>query len=148
LTAVCASLLAVTAVGCGSDDGNGAGGSYCDDVAAVRASFVGLLKNTLHQQAFDKLLDDLHTIRDEAPPGVKDDWAAFSSAADRFNTELDENGMTINDAVRMQQTGQMEHGPEMDRLMAAAHDLGSLRVAEAQGAIATEAKKDCGVDFD
>jgi hypothetical protein len=131
---------------CGSDD-NSSGG-YCDDLTAAKASYIGLLENRIDDETFDNLLGDLHTIRDEAPADVKDDWATFSDAADRFHTALHDIGMTIDDAVAMQNDPNMETGPQMDALMDAAASLSSLRTAKAQGAIAESAQKDCDISLD
>jgi hypothetical protein len=79
---------------------------------------------------------------------VQDDWAVFSKAADDFNAALHNDGMTIDDVVAMQNDTHMEEGPKMDAVMSAASELSSLRTARALGAIALEARKDCGVSLD
>lgn len=141
-------VVATTLAACGGSDSAGSSGSYCDDLAAAKASYIGLTENTISQATFASLLDDLHTIRDEAPASVKDDWAAFSKAADEFNTALKNDGMTLDDVAAMQNDPHMEEGPTMDAVMAAATALSSLRVARAQGNIATEAMKDCKISLD
>jgi hypothetical protein len=147
-TAAMAALLAVSLIGCGGDDNGASGGNYCDDLAAVKSSYIGLLENTIDQETFDTLRHSLHTLADEAPARVKDDWAFFAKAADDFNTALHNDGMTIDDVAAMQNDPHMEEGPKMDAVMSAAAELSSLHMARVQGALGTEAKKDCGVSLD
>jgi hypothetical protein len=149
VAAAAALVISATALaGCGGSDNKSSAGNYCDDVAAVKASYIGLLENSITQETFDKLLDDLHTISDEAPASVKDDWTAFSQAANEFNTALHKDGMTLDDVAAMQNDPHMESGPKMDTVMAAASALSSLRIARAEGNVGEEAHKDCGISLD
>jgi hypothetical protein len=143
-----AALLATALSGCGGGGSNSSSGSYCDDLAAAKASYIGLTENSISQATFNTLLQELHTLRDRAPSSVEADWAAFSEAADEFNTALRNDGMTLDDVVKMQNDPHMEAGPKMDTVMAAASALSSLRVARAQGAIAEEALKDCKISLE
>ena len=146
--AIVIALAATALTGCGGDNGNSSSGNYCDDLAAAKSSYIGLMENAISQATFDKLLGDLHTLRDEAPSSVKDDWAAFSTAADEFNTALHNDGMTLDDVAKMQTSKHMEEGPAMDAVMKAAGALSSLRIAHAEGNIALEAQKDCKISLD
>ncbi len=143
-----AAVLSLSALSaCGGGDGTSrSSGGYCDDVRSVSASLTALTENSISQQDFEKLLDTLRAIRDEAPSGVKDDWAALSAAADSFRTALDKAGMDMTDLQSMQH-GNMASGRAMDTVMSAAGALSSLRVANARAAIATQAKKACDVDL-
>ena len=140
-------LIVAVLVGCGGSGGSSSSGSYCHDLAAAKASYIGLLENTISQGTFDTLRDSLHALRDEAPANVKDDWATFSKAADDFNTALEKDGMTIDDVAAMQNDPNMDQGPTMDQVMSAAAELSSLRTARALSAIGIEAQKDCNVNL-
>lgn len=130
---------------CGDDGGTSGSGGYCDDVRSAAESFLGLDDAAISQETFDGLLGALHTISDEAPSDVKDDWATFSAAADSFNAALDKAGMSMDDVQGMHHGP--SSGPQMQAVMQAAASLGSIKVANARAAISKQANSECDVDL-
>jgi len=143
--AAAAILTAPVLAGCGDDSSTSSSGSYCGDLRSARDSFTGLLDNHITQDAFENLRDTLHTLRDEAPAALRDDWTTFTGAVDTFSAAMDKAGLTMDDMAKMG-TGSMA-GADMQTAMDAARSLGSAEVSTAQSAIAANARNACGVNL-
>lgn len=143
LVVTTAALLA----GCGGDDGKQSGPrGYCDDLSAAKDSFVGLLDNQIGQDTFVKLRDTMHTLRDESPVAVKDDWVTVTGAVETFSAAIEKAGLTMDD-MRDMEAGPMPGGNNMKTAMDAAAALGSAAFSTAESAIAANAKSLCDIDL-
>lgn len=144
--AVAALLTAAPLTSCGGGGTSENSSPYCQDLRSAKASVRDLQLNRITQQRFDQLVDELHTVRDEAPKDVRAAWATFSVAVDEFQTRLRESGYTMDDMAKMNE-GTMASGPAMDKAMAAARSLGTIAVSNALSSITREASKLCGVNL-
>lgn len=143
---VVALLTLAPLAGCGGDDSPSGSGGYCDDLEATRESFVGLLDNQIGQDTFVKLRDSLHTLQDESPAAVKDDWTKVRGAIDTFSVAMEKAHLTMDD-MRDMGTGHMPGGEDMETAMDAAAALGSAEFSTAESAIAAHANRACGIDL-
>ncbi len=150
LGAGAAVLMTVTVLaGCGGgDDGGSSSGSYCDDVQAAKTTVTSLGDADVDQATFDKMTTSVHTIADEAPSDVQDDWNTISDALDTFNTAMTDAGLTFDNIKDLGKPG----GPTIDpsklqAITAAAGKLDTGALTTATDNINKQVKSECGFEL-
>ena len=150
LSAVAAAALGLGLLtACGGDNGSGsAGGDYCDDLKAAKKNIDSIQGGDL--ASFDKTVDEIHKLRDEAPKDIKDDWKILSDAFDKIVEAFDKAGLTEEDIAGLQ-SGQIPDGVDMAALQQAMTEIQGLdsdELTKATEAISKHAKDECGVDLE
>jgi hypothetical protein len=131
----------------GSDGGDGAQGSYCEDIKAAKPTFKSLASGNLAD--LEKGFTTFHQLADESPDGLKDEWKVLDDAADSVEDKLKEAGLTFDDLPDIQ-AGKLPEGVSVDKLTAFAADLQKLNndaFAEARTEIGKQAEDVCGVEL-
>jgi len=150
LGAGAAALMTVTLLaGCGGDDnGGGSGGGYCDDLQSTKTTVTALGDADISQATFDKLTASVHTIADEAPDDIKDDWNTIADTLDTFNQAMSDAGIDFDNLQKLGQPG----GPTIDpaklqAITAAAGKLDTDAITTASDNINAQVKKECGFEL-
>jgi hypothetical protein len=144
-------LLGSTLTACGgSSDGGGGGGEggdYCKDVKKAAKTFGGVSGGDVEQ--LDKAFASFHTLADEAPSDIKDDWTKLDGAITDVEKALKDAGLKFSDLAELQQ-GKAPDGVDMSKLSGLASEMSKLNGPEftkASKAIDTHARKVCKVDL-
>ena len=150
LGAGAAALMTVTLLaGCGGDDdGGGSGGGYCDDLQATKATVTSLGDNDISQATFDDLTSSVHTIADEAPGDIQDDWNTIADTLDTFNQAMSDAGIDFDNIQKLGQPG----GPTVDpaklqAIQEAAGKLDTDAITTASDNINKQVKSECGFEL-
>jgi hypothetical protein len=143
-------LLASTLAACGGDNGGGSGedSEYCKDIKRASKTFGDLNSGDVAQ--LDKAFATFHTLADEAPSEIEDDWKKLDSAITTVEKALKDAGLTFADLAKIQ-SGEVPEGVDVSKLQGLASEMSKLSSAdftEASKAIDTHAKKTCKVDLD
>lgn len=145
--AAAAMLAAAMLAGCGGGGDSGSG-SYCDDLQSTKDTVTSLGSGALTQATFDKLSASVHSIRDEAPSDVKDDWSSVADGLDAFSAALDDAGLTIDDATNLSPADAAKIDPaKVKAITDASTALSSTAMNSATAAINTEVKSECGFEL-
>ena len=143
-------LAATVLVGCGSNDsGSSSSGDYCDELKADKAYFESLSGSDADMSNIDQVFAKVHTLADDAPDNVADDWKTLDDAISTIETALKDAGLKPSDLAAMQK-GQMPQGVDLSKLQELAPKLQSLSsgdVTTAANNIAADAKKTCDLDL-
>ena len=140
--AAVAALCASTLTGCG-----GGTKAYCDDLRAANKDFSSL--DSADFSKFDDAISRMHTLADEAPDPVADDWKVLDSALNNFQDALKKAGLTTDDLAKMS-TGQMPENFDMSKLQQLQQDMQSMgdqKFQDASNNIEKHAKSECNVDL-
>jgi len=146
---VVALCLATVLVGCGSDGGGSASGDYCQELKSDKAYFADLSGSNADLSQLDEVFQRMHTLADDAPDEVADDWKTLDGALTTIETALKEAGLKPSDLAAIQ-NGQLPPGVDAAKLQALAPKLEALSSSDVDGAasrIASNAKDKCGVDL-
>jgi hypothetical protein len=149
--AVALTLAATGLTACGSDSSSGssASGSYCDELKADKGDFASLSGSNADLGNLDQVFQKLHTLANDAPDNVADDWKTLDGAVTTIETALKDAGVTSSDLAALQ-NGQVPKDVDPAKLQALAPKLQALSstdVTKAADNIAADAKKTCGVDL-
>ncbi|HVQ18303.1 MAG TPA: hypothetical protein VMT27_04620 [Actinomycetes bacterium] len=144
-------LAAAGLTACGSDSsiGSSASGSYCDELKADKGDFASLSGSNADLGNLDQVFKKLHTLADDAPDNVADDWKTLDGAVTTIETALKDAGVTSSDLAALQ-NGQVPKDVDPAKLQALLPKLQALSsadVTDAANNIAADAKKTCGVDL-
>jgi len=137
---------------CGSGDSNSessGGGDYCSELKSDKAFFGTLDGSDPDLSKLDEVFSRMHTLADEAPAEVADDWKTLDDAFTTIENALKEAGLKPSDLGNLQ-NGQVPPGVDTSKLQALIPKLQSLssgEVTEAASRIAANAKAECGVDL-
>lgn len=141
-------LAAVAALCAGSLTACGGGTkAYCDDLRDANKSFGSL--SSADFSKFDDAIARMHTLADEAPDPVADDWKVLDTALNNFQDALKKAGLTTDDLAKMS-TGQMPDNFDMSKLQQLQQDMQSLgdqKFQTASNNIEKHAKDECNVDL-
>jgi phage-related minor tail protein len=141
-----AALVAATLAGCGGSD-DGPDSEYCKDLKSASTQFDSLSSNDVSK--LDEAFKTFHTLADEAPDEVKDDWTTLDKGIVQVEKALDEAGLKFSDFAEMQE-GKMPEGVDVSKLQGLATEFQKLDSAEfekASKAIEKHAKDVCKVDL-
>ena len=141
VAALMLSLGSLTA--CGSD----ANSAYCKDLKADKAYFDTLDGSQPDVAKLDEAFSRMHTLADEAPDEVADDWKVLDGAITKITSALKDAGLSFADIAKMQQ-GQVPKNVDPQKLAALAPKLramSSAKVDKASKAIEKHAKTTCNV---
>lgn len=153
LSATAAAALGLTLLaGCGGDDGGSAadgGGDYCGDLKKASASIEAVTGGDLG--SFEETTQRIHTLRDEAPDAVADDWKLVSDAIDKVVAALKKAGIDEDDLAKLQ-NGDASLPPDVDmealsEAMTEIQGMASDELTAAGESIADHAKSECDVDL-
>jgi hypothetical protein len=151
LSAVAAAALGLGLLtACGDDDGGGSAGSgdYCDDLKAAKKNIDSLQGGDL--ASFEKTVDEVHKLRDEAPDEIKDDWKILSDAFDQIVAAFEKAGLDEDDIAGLQ-SGEIPDGVDMAALQQAMSEIQALEsdeLTKATEEIQKHAKDECGIDLE
>jgi hypothetical protein len=142
-------MLASTLAACGGGDGgnDGKDGDYCKDIKKAAKTFGDLDSGDLGQ--LDTAFATFHTLADEAPSDIKDDWNKLDGTITKVEKALKAAGVTFADLSKIQ-SGDIPEGVDVSKLQGLATEMTKLSSAEytdATKAIDTHAKKVCKVDI-
>jgi hypothetical protein len=144
-------LLGTTLVGCGGSDGGGGdggkGSDYCKDVKSAAKTFDSVSSGDLDQM--DQAFTTFHTLADEAPSDIKDDWKTLDGAVTTLEKALKDAGVKMSDLADIQ-AGKVPEGVDVSKLQGLAGEmtkLSSEKYNDASKAISAHAKKTCKVDL-
>ncbi|WP_027862237.1 hypothetical protein [Marmoricola sp. URHB0036] len=144
LAALALSLGSLTA--CGSDE-NSADSSYCKDLKADKAYFDSFNGSSPDVSKLDEAFDRMHSLADEAPDAVKDDWKVLDGALTTITDAFKDAGIKLSDLDKLQQ-GQIPKGADPQKLAALApklQEMSSGKVETASKNISKHAKSTCKV---
>lgn len=141
-----AALLAATLAGCGGSN-DGPDSEYCKDLKSASTQFDSLASSDVSK--LDEAFKTFHSLADEAPADVKDDWATLDEGITSVETALQEAGLKFSDFADLQQ-GKMPDGVDVAKLQGLATEFQKLDSAEfdkASKAIEKHAKDVCKVNL-
>jgi hypothetical protein len=139
VAALCASILTA----CGGDGTK----AYCDDLRSANKDFSSL--DNADFSKFDEAISRMHSLADEAPDAVADDWKVLDGALNDLQDALKKAGLTTDDLAKMSE-GQMPENFDMTKLQQLQEDMSSLgdeKFKNASDAIEKHAKSECNVDL-
>lgn len=144
-------LLTAGLAACGSDNSSSgsASGDYCSELKADKAYFGGLDSSKPDVSDLDQIFERMHTLADDAPAAVADDWQTLDGAFSTIENALKEAGLKPSDLAALQ-NGQPPAGADLAKLQELAPKLQALSSSDVTAAadrIASNAKKACGVDL-
>ena len=143
-------LAATVLAACGSDNsGSSASGDYCQELKDDKAFFADFNGTNPDFSKFDEVFQRMHTLADDAPSDVADDWKTLDGAITTLETGLKEAGIQPSDLAALQ-NGQVPAGADLKKLQALApklQELSSSDVSDAAKRISDHAKSACGVDL-
>lgn len=137
---ISAAFVATTLVGCGGSS------DYCDSLESAN----GALGNVTTQDGKDveKAFDQVHSLAEEAPSEVEDDWKVVDAAVVNLRKSFEEAGLSFDDLGK---TGADAPKPPdaaaQKKLQAAAQELASEKVVKANENITKHAKSECDIDL-
>jgi hypothetical protein len=137
----------LTACGGGGSDAAGTSGDYCSELKTDAAFFNGLDGSDLTK--IDEIFSRMHTLADQAPDDVADDWQTLDDAFSTIEDALKEAGLKASDLAALQ-SGQVPEGVDPSKLTALLPKLQALSSEDVNAAaqrIATNAKDKCDIDL-
>jgi len=142
-------LAASILAGCGGGGGSSASGDYCSELKSDKAYFETLNGDNPDFSKLDEVFQRMHTLADDAPSEVADDWKTLDGAITTLENALKDAGIKPSDLASMQ-NGQLPPGADLQKLQELAPKLQALsgsEVSDAADAIAKNAKDTCDVDL-
>src|SRR5262245_43973552 len=143
-------LAASVLAGCGSNGSDASSsGDYCSELKADKTYFASLSGSDADLSKLDELFQRMHTLADDAPDEVADDWKTLDDALTTIENALKEAGLKPSDLASLQ-NGQPPSGVDLSKLQALSGKLQALSssdVSEAANRIAQNAKDNCDVDL-
>jgi hypothetical protein len=136
-------LALTTLTACGSD----ASSAYCKDLKSDKAYFKTFSSSSPDFTKIDEAINRFHTLADEAPDDVADDWKVIDNAFGTIEKALKDAGVKLSDLPKMQK-GQMPAGADLQKLAALGpklQDLSGAKFEKAGKAIEKQAKDTCNV---
>lgn len=134
---------------CGGGGGSSASGDYCSQLKSDKAFFAGFEGSGSDLSNLDEAFTRMHTLADNAPDEVADDWKTLDGALTTIENALKEAGLKPSDLGGLQ-SGQVPEGVDAAKLQALLPKLEALsssNVGEAAQRIADNAKDTCDVDL-
>ena len=141
-----AALLAATLAGCGGSN-DGPDSEYCKDLKAASTQFDTLESSDVSK--LDEAFKTFHSLADEAPTEVEDDWKTLDDGITSVEKALDDAGLKFSDFAALQE-GKMPEGVDVEKLQGLATEFQKLNSSEfdkASKAIEKHAKDECKVDL-
>ena len=139
-------LLVSGLAACGGGSG-GEDSDYCKDIKKASKTFGDLSSGDI--SGLDKAFATFHTLADEAPSDLEDDWKKLESAITTVEKALKDAGVTFADLGKIQ-SGQVPEGVDVSKLQGLASEMSKLNSSEftdASKAIDKHAKDTCKVDL-
>jgi len=132
---------------CGGGGGSSASGDYCGELKDDASYFKGLDSSDASSIDFEQVFSRMHTLADDAPSEVADDWKTLDDALTTIEDALKEAGLKPSDLGKL---GSGQLPPNVDpsklqELLPKLQALSSGDVSDAAQRIATNAKDKCGV---
>ena len=149
-----AALALTTSVlaACGSGGGSSnaaSGGDYCSELKADKTYFQSFNGTNPDISKLGEVFTRMHTLANDAPSEVADDWKTLDGAITTMENALKEAGLQPSDLASLQ-GGQLPQGVDPAKLQALLPKLQALSstdVTAAGEAITKNAKDTCGVDL-
>jgi hypothetical protein len=147
LVSVVALLLAAVA-GCGGGDTESQAGSedYCRSLKSAQQEFGALESGQLSGANLDKIFNRMHSLADQAPEPVADDWQKLDDGISKMQSGLKDLGLSfgdLSDPEKLQDVDPQKlqkFGQEMQK-------IGGQQFQQAGEAIERHAKQECGIDL-
>lgn len=145
LASVSAATLLLLTAGCGGGDttSQASTGDYCDTLKAAQQEFGAIESGQLNPGNLDKIFDQMHTLAEQAPQPVADDWKTLDDGMSRMRDALKDAGLSfgdLSDPSALQDVDPQklqQFGREMQA-------LGAQQFENAGKAIERHAKQECG----
>lgn len=141
LAALALSLGSLTA--CGGDD------EYCKELKADKAYFESFSSSSPDFDKLDDALNRFHSLADNAPDEVADDWKVIDEAFTKVEKAMDDAGVKFSDLPKMQQ-GKVPEGVDASKLAQLGPKLQELtgdKFSKAGDAIQKHAKESCDISL-
>jgi hypothetical protein len=146
-----ATLLLGTTVACGgSADQAGSQADtqeYCDALRSAQKEFGAIDSGDITPANLDRILDRIHTLAEQAPQPVADDWKQMDGAFSRLQGGLDDLGLSFDDLSDPRKLAQVDP-QKLQRFGQQMQQLGGQRLDRAGNAIEKHAKQVCHLDLD
>jgi hypothetical protein len=133
-------MIGSTVAGCG-----GSSDAYCGDLKKASASFGAL--NSADYAKLDEALTTFHSLAEEAPSKVEDDWKTLDGAITTMQKALQAVGLKFSDLGDLQ-AGKIPAGldqAKMTQLSAALGKVDATKLVSASKNISKHAKDECNV---
>ncbi len=143
LTAVAVLLGAVAACGGGPTTDAASTQQYCNTLEDTQKEFSALQRGDI--AGIDtKLFDRLHTLADQAPPAVADEWQKLDAGFTQLEGGLDQVGVgltDLSDPAKLQDLG----AQKLKKLQKELQEFGGRNLEQAGNTIEKHAQKECGI---
>ena len=150
LTAAATAVLGLGLLaGCGDAEGSAAGpGDYCADLGAAQDELNSLSGGDV--SSLEETLDQLATLRDEAPEAIAADWEVLHDAFERIVGAFRDAGLSAED-IEAIQSGQVPDGVDQQALQDAYAEITELssdeELTDALEAIRAHAQDECDIEL-
>ena len=128
---------------------SGASGDYCSELKDDASYFRGLDGSNPDLSKLDEVFSRMHTLADDAPSEVADDWKTLDDAFTTIENALEDAGLKPSDLAGIQ-NGDVPSNVDPSKLQALIPKLQSLSSGDVSAAaqrIADNAKDKCNVDL-
>ncbi len=146
-----ATLLLGTTAACsgGSTDqaGSDAGTrQYCSALRSAQKEFGAINRGDVTPGNLDKILDRMHSLSQQAPPAVADDWQKLDGAITSLRNGLDNLGLSFKDLSNPKKLAQVDP-QKLRQFGRQMQQLGGQTFDQAGKAIEKHAKQVCHLDL-
>jgi len=146
-----ATLLLATTVACGGGSTDQAGSDastqqYCDALKSAQNEFSAIDSGDVTPANLNRILDRMHSLAEQAPPQVADDWQKLDGAMSQLQSGLGDLGLSFEDLSDPRKLSQVdpqklqEFGQKMQQLSGQQFD-------RAGNAIEQHAKQVCHLNL-
>lgn len=127
-----------------------ASGDYCDELKLAKQNFSDLTGNSLNEDTYNQMVDELRRIADVAPADVQGDWQRVTDALTQLHDLLATAGITFDDLQAMS-AGQVPPDVDLNKLQSLQKKLTKISTDLTTSASSTNiqksAQQDCGLTF-
>ncbi|MDQ4007576.1 MAG: hypothetical protein M3211_05730 [Actinomycetota bacterium] len=145
-----AALMLVVAAGCsgGGDATTEAGGgdtqAYCSQLKDAQQEFGALESGDMTGANLDKIFDRMHTLSEQAPPAVDQEWQTLDDAISQMESGLAELGLEFGDLTNPKKLQGVDP-QKLEKFGQEMQKIGGQKFQRAGDAIEKHAKTECGI---
>jgi hypothetical protein len=145
-----ATLLLGTTAACGgsSDQASSDAGTqqYCAALRSAQKEFGAINSGDVTPANLDKILDRMHSLSEQAPPAVADDWQKLDGAISRLRSGLENLGLSFKDLSDPRKLAQVDP-QKLQQFGKQMQQLGGQQFDQAGKAIEQHAKQVCHLNL-
>ena len=146
-----ASLLLGTTVACSGASTDQAGSDagtqqYCDSLKSAQKEFGAINSGDVTPGNLDRILDRMHSLSQQAPAPVADDWRKLDGAIGRLQGGLDDLGLSFKDLSDPKKLAQVDP-QQLQEFGRQTQQLGGQQFERAGDAIEKHAKQVCHINL-